>query len=196
MPTPERLLAAERALARLQGRWGEGAVQQAELVASRRPERAFRWREGGLTLKDSAGAFGTAQRGSLSRALRTPRPSVRAPARKHSEPSVTSKGTANPAPSPVDARPFWLSGPMQEVQVDRGGRLPNGRRRPGAVVQGDRVRRILRAAGPWRLVERWTPDPVSRDAYHVVLSDGTACWLIHDRLDGPDGRWRIVGTFD
>jgi nucleotidyltransferase/DNA polymerase involved in DNA repair len=186
-PSPERLLAAERALARLQARWGESAVQQAELVASRRPERAFRWREGGLALQISGATPGK----SLSRAVRTPRPSVRAPVRKRSETSAPKR-----APVTEAARPFWLSGPLEDVEVDRGGRLPNGRRRPGAVVQGDRVRRILRAAGPWRLVERWAAEPVSRDAYHVVLADGTACWLIHDRLEGPDGRWRIVGTFD
>jgi len=29
--------------------------------------------------------------------------------------------------------------------------------------------------------------------YHVVLADGAACWLVHDRLDD---RWRLFGTFD
>ena len=91
---------------------------------------------------------------------------------------------------------LWLHGQPEEVEVDRGGLLPNGRRRPGAILQGDRVRRIVRAAGPWRLVERWAAEPVARDAYHVVLADGAACWLIHDRSDGSAGRWRILGTFD
>ena len=59
-----------------------------------------------------------------------------------------------------------------------------------------RARRIVRAAGPWRLVERWAAEPVARDAYHVVLSDGTACWLVHDRLDEHDERWQVFGTFD
>ena len=77
--------------------------------------------------------------------------------------------------------------------MDRGGPLPNGRRRPGAILQGDRVRRIVRAAGPWRLVERWAAEPVARDAYHVVLTDGSACWLVHDREDDV---WRLCGTFD
>ena len=95
--------------------------------------------------------------------------------------------------------PLWLHGQPQDVEVNRGGRLPNGRHRAGTITQGQRTRRIVRAAGPWRLVERWAAEPVARDAYHVVLADGTACWLIHDRLDGPDGsdgRWRILGTFD
>jgi hypothetical protein len=111
--------------------------------------------------------------------------------RKRAEPAVPKR-----PPITLDARALWLCGPLEEVQVDRGGRLPNGRRRAGTVTQGDRVRRVIRAAGPWRLVERWAPEPVSRDAYHVVLSDGTACWLIHDRLAGPEGRWRILATFD
>jgi hypothetical protein len=200
-PSPERLLAAERALARIQARWGEGAVRQAELVASRRPERAFHWRVGKLTLQDASTANGKSASGSLSRAVRTPRPSVRAPVRKRSEPASPKRplGTRPVAARPVatmDARSLWLRGPMEEVQVDRGCRLPNGRRRSGTVTQGDRVRRVIQAAGPWRLVERWAPEPISRDAYHVVLSDGTACWLIHDRLDGPEGRWRILATFD
>ena len=74
---PERMLAAERVLARLQARWGETAVQQAELVASRRPEHAFRWREGKLTLEVAGSERGAQSRGRLDRASRTPRPSVR-----------------------------------------------------------------------------------------------------------------------
>jgi len=88
---------------------------------------------------------------------------------------------------------LWLAQPPEEVEVDRGGRLPNGRRRSGAIKQGRRIRRIAQAAGPWRLVERWAAEPVARDAYHVVLTDGSACWLVHDRVDD---RWRLFGTFD
>ena len=187
-PSPERQLAAERSLARLQARWGEAAVQQAELVASRRPEHAFRWRRIGLPGP-------AAQRGSLTRALRTPRPSVRraspAPSRR------PPRSVPAPIPlAPTSGEVFWLHGQPEDVEVNRGGRLPNGRHRAGTIIQGQRTRRIVRAAGPWRLVERWAAEPVARDAYHVVLADGTACWLIHDRLDGPDGRWRILGTFD
>ena len=90
-------------------------------------------------------------------------------------------------------RHLWLAGEPLDVTVDRGGRLPNGRRRRGTVTQGERTRRIVRAAGPWRLVERWTAEPVARDAYHVVLSDNAACWLVHDRLTD---RWQLYGTFD
>jgi hypothetical protein len=164
----ERLLAVERALARLRARWGEGAVRQAELVASRRPERAFRWRETGLASQLSGSEGGTLRPDGARRTSRTPR---------------SSGGDAV----------FWLLGQPEEIEVTRGGRLPNGRYRPGTIAQGRRVRRIARAAGPWRLVERWAAEPVARDGYHVVLADGTACWLVHDR---DDDRWRIVGTFD
>ena len=88
---------------------------------------------------------------------------------------------------------FWLAGSPEDVQVDRGGRLPNGRRRPGTITQGERVRRIEKAAGPWRLVERWAAEPVARDTYHIVLADGTACWLVHNR---DTDRWQLLGTFD
>jgi len=204
-PSPERLLAAERALARLQARWGEAAVQQAELVASRRPEQAFRWRTGGFAFSALSAASGKPTQGGLSRAMRTPRPSVRtSPPRRGGPPSPqpSPRGRGSRLP-PLRAgaggrggEVLWLHEQPAEVEVVRGGRQPNGRRRPGSIKQGDRVRRIVRAAGPWRLVERWAAEPVARDAYHVVLADGSACWLVHDLLDGPDDRWRILGTFD
>jgi hypothetical protein len=190
---PERLLAAERALTRLQARWGEGAVRQADLVASRRPERAFRWREGKLTLRLPGIEGGSGRPDSLSRALRTPHPSVRRSSPQKKRPA------SPPPPAPSSSRAWrhdahlWITGEPEEVRVERGYRLPGGRRRQGAIVQGQRVRRIVRAAGPWRLVERWAPEPVARDAYHVVLADGAACWLVHDRLAD---RWLLFGTFD
>jgi hypothetical protein len=98
-----------------------------------------------------------------------------------------------PASSLTGLPLLWLAGQPQEVEVDRGGRLPSGRRRPGTVKQGKRTRRIVEAAGPWRLVERWAAEPVARDAYHVVLADGSAHWLVHDQADD---RWRLYGTFD
>ena len=99
--------------------------------------------------------------------------------------------------APAGGDVLWLKGQPEEVEVDRGGRLPNGRRHAGTVTQqGQRPRRIVQAAGPWRLVERWATEPVARDAYHVVLSDGSACWLVHDRLGDRDERWRLFGTFD
>ena len=92
---------------------------------------------------------------------------------------------------------LWLMGQPEDIEVDRGGRLPNGRRRPGTITRpGQRPRRIVQAAGPWRLVERWAAEPVARDAYHVVLADGAACWLVHDRLDEHGERWYLFGTFD
>jgi hypothetical protein len=191
-PSPERQIAAERALARLQARWGETAVRQADLVASRRPERAFRWREGGLVSQIAGAASEASRRGGLSRAVRTPRPSVRAPVRRRVETSAPSRAVV----PPDGTRPIWLHAQMEEVEIDRGGLLPNGRRRQGAILQGDRVRRIVRAAGPWRLVERWATEPVARDAYHVELADGAACWLIHDRQNESAERWLIAGTFD
>ncbi|MFN8637488.1 MAG: hypothetical protein U0893_26855 [Chloroflexota bacterium] len=222
--SPERVLAAERALARLQARWGEEAVQQAELIASRRPERAFRWREGALALQLPGAEGISSQRVSLNRALRTPRPSVRrsSPRSPLPNPSPSQGGgvgegvgaihraptrttlvgarfIAPSTPHPSRARGIegggfvWLTGEPEEVQIERSQRLPGGRRRPGAIVQGQKVRRIVRAAGPWRLVERWVAEPVARDAYHVVLTDGAACWLVHDRLAD---RWLLFGTFD
>ena len=102
-------------------------------------------------------------------------------------------GSSGPIGDAALSPPLWLLGQPEEVEVERGGRLPNGRQRHGTIAQGGRVRRIVRAAGPWRLVEQWAAEPVARDAYHVVLADGTACWLVHDRLDD---RWRLYGTFD
>lgn len=91
---------------------------------------------------------------------------------------------------------LWLASQPETIAVERGRRLTNGRQRPGVIKQGERVRRIARAAGPWRLVERWTAEPVARDAYHVVLTDGMACWLVHDRSDDRDGHWQLYGVFD
>ena len=219
LPGSERLLAAERVLARLQARWGEAAVRQAELVASRRPERAFRWREGGWAFR----LPGTEQErsGGASRLARTPRPSVRRKAPTPDPPHHAFLGVrwtpalrAHGAPYPHGVRgggepfphhlslaprpsPLWLLRQPEVVEVERGGRLPNGRRRPGTVTRpGQRARRIVRAAGPWRLVERWAAEPVARDAYHVVLADGAACWLVHDRLDEQEERWYLFGAFD
>jgi hypothetical protein len=212
---PERLLAAERTLARIQARWGEAAVQQAELVASRRPEHAFKWREMGWAFQLPGAEPGTS--GSASRLTRTPRPSVRrgkalTPNRHAARPSASPTSSPAHRKAAQGLRPhrlplssqqglgggvLWLKGRPEEVDVDRGGRLPNGRRRAGTVTQrGQRPRRIVQAAGPWRLVERWAAEPVARDAYHVVLSDGSACWLVHDRLGEQDGHWRLFGTFD
>jgi protein ImuB len=185
---PERLLAAERALARLQARWGEDAVQQAELVASRRPEHAFRWRETAIqttlpsqpqprarrTTKESPASV---RHGKL--------PLARPPGRSSLPPLRAGEGG--------EVNSLWLTGQLEDVQVDRGGRLPDGQRRHGTVIQGGQVRRIEKAAGPWRLVERWAAEPIARDAYHVVLADGAACWLVHDR---HTDRWQLLGTFD
>ena len=203
LPGSERLLAAERVLARLQARWGETAVRPAELVAARRPERAFRWREGGWAFQLPGTEHG--QTGTASRLTRTPRPSVRrsgktSPPSPLSAPERGSLRTLPPLCAGEGGRGgevLWLMGQPEPVEVDRGGRLPNGRRRPGTIKQQDRrARRIVRAAGPWRLVERWAAEPVARDAYHVVLADGSACWLVHDRLDERDERWYLFGTFD
>jgi hypothetical protein len=198
IPDSERLLAAERVLARLQARWGEAAVRQAQLVASRRPEHAFRWREGGFAFQIPTPEAGT------SRLTRTPRPSVRRSKAPPPNPAPVRGGGERVNRLPLSAperglggEVLWLMGQPEEVEVDRGGRLPNGRRRSGTVKQpGRRARRIVRAAGPWRLVERWAAEPIARDAYHVVLADGTACWLVHDRLNEHDERWRLFGTFD
>jgi len=208
---PARLLSAERALARLQARWGEDAVRQAELVASRRPEQAFRWRAPAIQIA-------TAVATTAPRRRRRPSPPAPLPQAgegrriggsplscvRHGDPAAAAGspcrtqergvGGVRGVSSTKGIRgPLWLAGPPQDVTVDRGGRLPNGRRRHGTIVQGERSRRIVRAAGPWRLVERWAADPIARDAYHVVLSDNAACWLVHDRLTD---RWQLYGTFD
>jgi hypothetical protein len=183
---PERLLAAERTLARLQARWGETSVQQAELVASRRPETAFRWREPEVPLPPTQLPTRAVRRRGGK--LVTPFPHLR-----RREGSWGGRGDRGIPWWGAEVTPLRLSRQPEGVQVERGGRQPNGRRRPGMVTVNGRVRRIVRAAGPWRLVERWAAEPVARDTYHVVLADGAACWLVHDRLTD---RWLLLGTFD
>ena len=41
-----------------------------------------------------------------------------------------------------------------------------------------------------------TEETASPAAKHVVLADGAACWLVHDRLDDRTERWQLYGTFD
>ena len=88
--------------------------------------------------------------------------------------------------------PLWLAAEA-EVQVERGGASEGGRRRPPAIERGGRRRRIVRAEGPWRLVEAWADPPVARDEYHVVTTANEAVWLAYDHVDE---RWRLLGTFD
>ncbi|MCC6179479.1 MAG: hypothetical protein IT305_29570 [Chloroflexi bacterium] len=159
LPRPEQLLAAQRVLARLQARWGEPAVRQAELCTARRPEAAFRWHAASLT----------------------------------GSPTSKSTSSANRPAAETQSSALWLAAEPEPVEVERGGMTANGRRRSASIRRGGRVRRIVRAAGPWRLLESWSPVPIARDTYHVVTSDGAAHWLIHDRLED---RWSILGTFD
>ena len=174
-PDSERLLAAERALARLQARWGEGAVRQAELVASRRPERAFRWREAGwaFTLPGTEHGGRAERHASCGRLGRRSAGRPLPPAPRPAQ----GREAARPrtlVPRPLAASPLWLMGQPEDVEVDRGGRLPNGRRRPGDVTRpgparaadrpggravaprralgrrADRPGRVPRRAGGWR----------------------------------------------
>ena len=135
LPREDRLLKARDVLARLRARWGQEAVRQAELVASRRPEASFRWRDN-LTLTPSLSHLG-----------------------EGGGEEVTSPLSLAPEPHEVDLHSLRVTG----------------------------------AAGPWRLVEPWSAEPVARDSYHVVTSNGEACWLVYDHLDA---RWRIYGSFD
>jgi hypothetical protein len=96
-------------------------------------------------------------------------------------------------PVGVEAPPFWLAAEPEDVTVERGGAGANGRRRSAALDRRGRRRRIVRAAGPWRLIEPWAEMPVARDGYHVVTTDGAAWWLVYDHLEE---RWRLLGTFD
>jgi hypothetical protein len=174
---PERLLAAERALARLQARWGEETVRQAEPVASRRPEQRYRWRASGFMLN-----------GARVEGKRTRR---QASAQRRSTPTGDQSTASFPAGAPPAS--LWLHGQPQEVEIDRARRLPNGQRRRGAIVQGRRKRRVISATVPRRLVERWATEPIEQDTYHVVLTDGSAYRLVHEQASD---RWRVLGTFD
>jgi len=94
------------------------------------------------------------------------------------------------APAHDDARgtlAYRLLAPRRvEVRV-RGGR-------PDAVG----ARRVLEAAGPWRVDEAWWAEaldtggrPIQNDAYDVLLDDGALCRIVNER-----GRWFLCGTYD
>lgn len=181
-PRPERLLKAGDVLARLRARWGDAAVRQAEPVESRRPEAQFRWRDVDLN---------------------PPSPALR-PGRKRPSPVAGDGRTwenvrvaGRPRPLRVmRSAPLWLSAEPEDVEVRRGGVGPDGRRQTPLLKRGGRGgrgRRIVRAAGPWRLVEPWAAEPIARDSYHVVTTDGEACWLVYDQLGD---RWLLLGVFD
>ena len=89
--------------------------------------------------------------------------------------------------------PLWLVAGEEDVYVQRGGVGEGGRRRPPALERRGRRRRVVRAEGPWRLVEAWADPPVARDEYHVVTTANEAAWLAYDHADE---RWRLLGTFD
>ena len=171
---PERQLAARRALARLRARWGDGAARQAEPVAARRAEAAFRWR----TPDRLGGAAGGAERPSRT---------GRAGGRAGGAPTGLDGVPASAVP------PLWLADEDEEVRVERGGLGEGGRRRSPAIERRGRRRRIVRAEGPWRLVEAWADPPVARDEYHVVTTANEAAWLAYDHSDEC---WRLLGTFD
>jgi hypothetical protein len=170
IPRPERLLRARDVLARLRARWGDETVRQAELVDSRRPEEAFKWKEPG------AGSREPGEPG-------TPRssPGSRLP---------HYGGTPDPHAAP--GSPLWLPEP-EEVEVRRGGPGPDGRHQTPLLKRGGRRRRIVHAEGPWRLVEPWAADPLARDTYHVETADGAAHRLLYDHLAE---QWRLHGMFD
>jgi hypothetical protein len=174
---PERQLAAARALARLQARWGEDAVQQADLIASPWLERTVRWKTAGVV-------FGVSQADGQ-------KPRRKSSSQRRVKPAIEVKA----ASLAVGATPLsmWLRAQPQEVEVERAARLPNGRKRHGAIILGRRKRQVKWAAGPWRLVGRQADEPVKRDAYHVVLTDGSTGWIVHDR---PGDRWHLLGAFD
>ena len=88
---------------------------------------------------------------------------------------------------------MWLASEDTEESVERRGMGEGGRRRGPAIERGGRRGRIVRAEGPWRLIEAWADPPVARDEYHVVTTANEAAWLAYDHVDG---RWRLLGTFD
>jgi len=110
-------------------------------------------------------------------------------------PSLKGRGSLAPcSPCPLGKGVgglggFWLAPEPEEVQVHRG----DASRRTLILQRDGRAHRIARAAGPWRLVEPWSSEPIARDSYHVVTTDGEACWLAYDHLEG---RWYVYGTFD
>jgi protein ImuB len=60
------------------------------------------------------------------------------------------------------------------------------------------ARRVLEAAGPWRVDEAWWAEaldgggrPIQNDAYDVLLDDGALCRIVNER-----GRWFLCGTYD
>jgi protein ImuB len=59
-------------------------------------------------------------------------------------------------------------------------------------------RRVLDAAGPWRVDEAWWAQaldtggrPIASDAYDVLLEDGALCRIVIERE-----RWYLCGTYD
>jgi hypothetical protein len=183
-PAPERLLAAVQALARLQARWGEDAVRQAELGASRWLKHAFRWR----ALNVAIGASGAERRGIRRRGTTQRRTKLA----KGGRVLVDDRPTADLAAAATPLS-LWLRAQPQELTIERARRLPNGRKRRGAIIVGQRKRRVVQAVGPWRLVGRQADEPARRDTYHVVLADGSSSWIVHDR---PGDRWHLLGAFD
>lgn len=171
LPNHERLEHAGEVLARLRARWGDAATLQAELVASRRMEQAFRWRD--VALQPAVAAKGPRKKGR--------------------------KAASSPAPSPplesagVHGSPLWLLPEGDAVEVSRGGEDARGQRRPPLLKRGQQTERIERTAGPWRLLEPWGQAPLARDEYNAVTSSGGAYWLEYDRASET---WRVRGVFD
>jgi protein ImuB len=68
------------------------------------------------------------------------------------------------------------------------------RGRPSRVEWGDRARRVMASAGPWRLSgEWWDTRGWARDEWDLLLGDGTLCRLAHDRVSGT---WQLDGIYD
>jgi protein ImuB len=167
MPNAERQLAARDVATRLRARWGDEAVQQAELVDSRRTEAAFRW----LAPRLDPGVSTTPKR--------------RQPSAKRS----TANQPPPPAAHPQPSLRLWAD--PQQIDIIRPASREHGRR--ALLKRDDRAHPIAEVAGPWRLVEPWGEQPLARDMYQVVTVDGGASLVAHDR---PTGTWQLLGEFD
>ena len=175
---------ARRAVARLQARWGEGAVVRPACVPARLPERRVRHLPPELGLQ-------LAPPGPRGPAGRLPPPASAGPPGPEDAEDVD-------APL-LEQAPLWLVDPPREVQVvttKRRGERPrlNGWPRPR------QSRRIVRWGGPWRVVDASvlaavlaTGRPLKRDYYQIELEDGGAYLVYWDRVSDD---WFLQGVFD
>ena len=163
---------AARAVARVQGLLGQGAVTVPEWRGSRDPATQ-------VALVDAAAVDLAAERPGAHRDRvagpwpgRLPTPS---PTRVHPDPPVAELVDGSGAPLRVSGRGF-LSGPPAQLSV-----------------AGGPWQEVVAWAGPWPLEERWW-DPARhrrRARLQVVTTDGQARLLVVEA-----GTWHVAATYD